>query len=81
MQAEADFEAAWQAGSVAGWEDRGNSQGPSTSGSMASSSGIDLDAFDSVEELVTIGESFKSERMGKKTNLHNLQTWNRVIHS
>lgn len=48
---ESEFEGSWEAGQVPGWEDRGQGQLPTTS-----SSGIDLEAFDSVDELATIGK-------------------------
>ena len=48
-----EFEARWAAGQVPGWEDKGVSTA-SSSGSVGSS-GLDLDAFDSVDELEVIG--------------------------
>ncbi|KAK9864068.1 hypothetical protein WJX84_009391 [Apatococcus fuscideae] len=47
----ADFDARFEAGSVAGWEDRGAG---ATSASKAAQQ-LDLDAFDSVEEVSTLG--------------------------
>ncbi len=46
-----DFEARFEAGSVTGWEDKG--EGASTA---AAAQQLDLDAFDSVEELNALGE-------------------------
>jgi hypothetical protein len=44
------FEEDWAAGRVAGWEDRG--EGPAGGGAGAV---IDLEAFEAVEELETLG--------------------------
>lgn len=41
----------WEEGSVAGWADRASSEVPAE----AAAGKIDVDAFDSVEELETIG--------------------------
>ena len=49
----ADFDARFEAGSVAGWEDRGAG---ATSASKAAQQ-LDLDAFDSVEEVSTLGRA------------------------
>eukprot|EP00955_Chlamydomonas_euryale_P116046 366393-Chlamydomonas_euryale.AAC.5 len=50
MQVEAELKQRWSAGEVPGWEDRGL-------GMVAGSSsiGLDLEAFDSVEELQSLG--------------------------
>ena len=50
-QVEEELEGRWGACSVEGWEDRGEGAGPEEVGS----SGLDLDAFDSVEELELLG--------------------------
>lgn len=42
------FDTRWEAGQIPGWETKGAGQAPSTQ--------IDVDAFDSVEELETIGQ-------------------------
>lgn len=49
-RAEEEFRAEWDAGEVAGWEDRG--AGPAAPGGEGA---LDLDAFDSPEELETLG--------------------------
>ena len=51
-QVEEDIRGRWATGGVAGWEDRGLGQ---VAGS-ASSIGLDLEAFDSVEDLESVGE-------------------------
>jgi splicing factor 3A subunit 3 len=50
-KAEEAFEEKWAAGGVAGWEDRG--RGRVVDGDAAP--GLDIDAFDSVEELEQLG--------------------------
>lgn len=50
---EAEFAEQWAAGSVPGWEDRGAGGG----GAAADAAGaLDLDAFDSADELEMLGE-------------------------
>lgn len=49
---EADFAERWQAGSVEGWEDRGEG---SHAADGAASGALDLDAFDSADELEMLG--------------------------
>ena len=44
------YEEDWAAGRVPGWEDRG--EGPAANGATAA---IDLEAFEAVEELETLG--------------------------
>ena len=46
----ASFEEDWAAGRVAGWEDRGEGPGAGGAGAL-----IDLEAFEAVEELETLG--------------------------
>jgi splicing factor 3A subunit 3 len=48
---EEELKAAFEAGTVPGWEDRGMGQG----GATAEELGVDLDAFDSVEEVEIMG--------------------------
>ncbi len=50
IQLEEELQERWAAGEIPGWEDRGMGQ---VAGS--SSIGLDLEAFDSVEELESIG--------------------------
>lgn len=52
LQVEADFNERWQAGSVPGWEDRGKG---SHAADGAASGTLDLDAFDSADELEMLG--------------------------
>lgn len=53
-----DFEEQFEAGNISGWEDRGDGQL-----SSAAEGQIDLHAFDSTEELLTIGEIHKCDRL------------------
>lgn len=47
-----DFEDRWESGQVVGWEQKGSAPGaPATAAPQ-----IDVDAFDSVEELETLGK-------------------------
>ena len=48
----ADFDDQWAAGGVVGWEDHGLGRG---GGGAAEAATIDLQAFESVEELETLG--------------------------
>lgn len=48
---EGDFEDRWKAGSVQGWEDRGTGSGQSGTGELM----IDMDDYESVDELVELG--------------------------
>lgn len=48
---EKEFSEQWQAGVVAGWEDRGEGE----QGDSAASGALDLDAFDSADELEMLG--------------------------
>lgn len=47
---ESEFDSAFEEGQVPGWEDRGGGKLPSDQGN-----GIDLQAFDTVEELESLG--------------------------
>lgn len=47
---EGEFDSAFEEGQVPGWEDRGGGKLPSDQGN-----GIDLQAFDTVEELESLG--------------------------
>ena len=51
-KADEQFEADWAAGAVPGWADAGRGGPPSS----AAAGALDVDAFDSVEELVQLGE-------------------------
>ena len=51
VQLEKEFSEQWQAGVVAGWEDRGEGE----QGDSAASGALDLDAFDSADELEMLG--------------------------
>jgi splicing factor 3A subunit 3 len=51
-KADEQFEADWAAGAVPGWADAGKGGPPAT----AAAGALDVDAFDSVEELVQLGE-------------------------
>ena len=52
------FEAEFEAGRIEGWEDRGEGKHASEAEGQ-----IDLDAFDSTEELLTIGDrKFRHQR-------------------
>jgi hypothetical protein len=54
-QLENEFSEAWKAGTVPGWEDR--DAGPGGGGADAAPAGaLDLDAFDSPDELELLGE-------------------------
>jgi splicing factor 3A subunit 3 len=55
LQLEKEFAEQWQAGSVVGWEDRGEGQ---QADSSAAPGMLDLDAFDSADELEILGEAF-----------------------
>lgn len=57
MQLEAEFGEKWQAGQVAGWEDRGEGGGAGAAAADGSSGALDLDAFDSADELEMLGEA------------------------
>lgn len=58
MQLETEFGEKWQAGQVAGWEDRGQGgQGAGAAAADGSSGALDLDAFDSADELEMLGEA------------------------
>jgi splicing factor 3A subunit 3 len=54
LQVEEETSSQFDAGNCPGWEDRGLGTTPAAT-SSASASGVDLDAFDSVEELESIG--------------------------
>ena len=51
---EADFAAAWEEGRAAGWPDRG--EGSPADSDEKSAAALDVEAFDSVEELEQLGE-------------------------
>ena len=53
LQMQSEFEEQWQAGSVPGWEDRG--EGGQQADGAAASGALDLDAFDSADELEMLG--------------------------
>ena len=53
-QLEAEFGEQWAAGGVAGWEDRG--AGGAGGGAADAPGALDLDAFDSADELEMLGE-------------------------
>ena len=55
-QLEAEFAEKWKAGQVAGWEDRGEGGGAAAAAD-GSSGALDLDAFDSADELEMLGEA------------------------
>lgn len=55
LQAEEETAAAFEAGSLPGWEDRGCGVQAIASSSSTTSGTIDLEAFDSVEELESLG--------------------------
>ena len=52
-QLEEEFGSAWEAGGVEGWEDRG--AGGGAGGGAEAAGALDLDAFDSAEELEMLG--------------------------
>ncbi|PRW61113.1 splicing factor 3A subunit 3 [Chlorella sorokiniana] len=52
---EAEFAEKWQAGQVAGWEDRGEGGSGAAAAADGSSGALDLDAFDSADELEMLG--------------------------
>ena len=56
-QLEAEFAEKWQSGQVAGWEDRGEGGGAAAAAADGSSGALDLDAFDSADELEMLGEA------------------------
>lgn len=56
LQLEADFAERWQAGQVAGWEDRGEGGAAATGDGV--SGALDLDAFDSADELEMLGAAW-----------------------
>lgn len=57
-QLEAEFADKWKAGQVAGWEDRGEG-GAAAAAADGSSGALDLDAFDSADELEMLGEEWR----------------------
>ena len=56
VQFEEGLRERWLAGEVTGWEDRGLGPAAAVAAGGASTSGLDLEAFDSVEELEALGE-------------------------
>ena len=54
---ESEFQERWQAGGVAGWEDRGEGGAAQAAADGGEAPGaLDLDAFDSAEELEMLGK-------------------------
>jgi hypothetical protein len=54
---ESEFQERWQAGGVVGWEDHGEGGAAQAAADGGEASGaLDLDAFDSAEELEMLGE-------------------------
>lgn len=66
LQLDAEIEEKFSGGTLAGWEDKGSGSAPppgSNGGPLAlPAAGIDLEAFDSVEEVMTLGGSALSAR-------------------
>jgi hypothetical protein len=52
-QVESEFEERWEAGTVQGWEDKGVGNGQSLT--TRSGSLVDVDDYDSVEDLIELG--------------------------
>ena len=63
-KADEQFEADWAAGAVPGWADAGKGGPPAT----AAAGALDVDAFDSVEELVQLGEGARLPPAGTRHN-------------
>ena len=59
---EAEFAAEWKAGTVPGWAEAGEAGAAGEGGQTISGGAIDVEAFDSVEELEQLGAPPSSRR-------------------